>query len=819
MYISHFKDDEIQSVLEHNLNVAKKCSLFAKKIDFKYTGFLLGYLHDIGKYSDNFQEYMTNVMEHTKKGDIDIFLKSCKTVDHGKVGAMYLFEKYHNEEIFKEEANPYQQYLIDICCMCIAYHHGGLEDFIDPKNLESPLINRIVDFNKDDDYITAIEKFNKENRIDIENVVNKSLKEFENFWLKYIKPYKSLNYLYFLIIYLYSCLIDADRTDTSDFCNFKIDTKKDSFEKLKTKLDIYHLKMMKNSKKTHINSLRNEIYVNCIKEALSPTGIYTLTVPTGGGKTISSLAFAINHSIKNNLDRVIYNIPFTSIIEQNAEVFRKILGEENVLEFHSNLTNEVKNDFNKIYFDNCGKEEFFDYFKIFSENYDANCIVTTFVQFFNSAFTTGTRNVRKFHNLGNSVIIFDEIQSLNINCIGIFGCLCNFLKDVCHTSIILCSATQPAFQNIDYKEDSLNKFKIKIDKEIISKPEYFYEEFKRTEVINMPKAGGWTIEEIANLGETWKEDYGSVLIVTNTKKEAEKIFDNIKTPNKFLLSTNLCAKHRKDTLEKIKNGLAKKEKLICVSTQLIEAGVDISFGSAIRVIAGAASIGQTAGRVNRNGEIVGVLGKVAVVNIKNEELGSLKDIKIGQDAVRSIYSLNPKSDLLGLNTIEKYFNYYHSTETSVDIERFFLKLINVPNIYKKNICKHMGFDKNFRDDYQKNSSLDNCNKVVIPYIFRTINENFNYIDNNQVTVIVPYKEGKNLISELLSDKDNYYKYSLLKKCQQFSINIFFEKFNELYKDGYIKEVDSMPNIFILNESFYDSLKGLTEDAKLESFIL
>ena len=815
MYISHFKENEgykIQSVLEHNLNVAKKCSLFTKKINFKYTGFLLGYLHDIGKYSDNFQEYINQVLEHTKNKDLEDYLKICKTVDHGKVGAMYLFENYHNT------TNVYQKYLIEICCMCIAYHHGGLEDFINPENLESPLINRIIEYSTDEDYKTAIEKFNEENKIDIGNIVEKSTKEFETFKTKYITK-KNWEYLYFLIIYLYSCLIDADRTDTSNFCNFKIDIKKDSFDDLKLKLEKFHNDMLKKSKRTHINSLRNEIYEDCLKESNSPTGIYTLTVPTGGGKTISSLAFAVNHSIKNNLDRIIYNIPFTSIIEQNAEVFRNILGEENVLEFHSNLTNEIKNNFNKIYFDNCGKEEFFDYFKIFSENYDSNCIVTTFVQFFNSAFTTGTRNVRKFHNLGNSIIIFDEIQSLNINCIGIFGCFCNFLKDVCNTSIVLCSATQPAFEKIDFGKDKFNNYNIKINKEIISKPEYFYEEFKRVEVINKMKPEGWTIEEIASLAEDSLEEFKSILIVTNTKKEAESIFDNINIENKFLLSTNLCAKHRKDILEKLKKSLTKKEKVICVSTQLIEAGVDISLGLAIRIKAGAASIAQTSGRVNRNGEIEEGLGKTFIVNIKKEKLGSLEDIKIGQDAVSSIYAIDKKSDLLSLNSIDKYFNYYHSREINKDIKRFFLKLSSVPRIYNKNICEQMSIDYNFKTDYTESSTLDDCNKIKIPYIFKTINKNFNYIDNNQVSVIVPYEEGKNLITELLSDEDNYYKYSLLKKCQQFSINIYFDKFKELYDNGYIQEIKTMPNVFILTESFYDSLKGLTNTSKLENFIL
>lgn len=799
MYISHFKNNRIQTVKEHNLNVANLTSKYASKINFTNTGFLIGYLHDIGKYNPKFQNYILNVKnltENHKEKEIEKLSK----VDHGRIGGMFLYEKFHDTK------DLYQKFLIEICSMCITYHHGGLEDFIKPDTLfETPLITRIKNY--DEDYKEAIINFNNENEINIEDILEKSVNEFKNFFNKFGKEN-----LYFLTIFLYSCLIDADRTDTMSFSdNKKYIEKEIDFNVLLNKINNFHKKQIKESKKTKINNLRNKIYNICLNAGNLKNGIYTLTVPTGGGKTISSMAFALKHIITNNLDRVIYNIPYTSIIEQNAQVFRSILGEENVLEYHSNVINDNKEKLFTGLIKDCNIDEINDMYKTLTHRWNNVCITTTFVQFFNTFFSIGTQNIRRFHNLANSVIIFDEVQMMPIKCIGIFSMMCNFLKDICHSTIILCSATQPAFEEIKFKESEFEKFKIKIDGEIIPNPQYYYNEFKRVNVIDKRKSKGYEPDEIANLISEGNKKFNSTLIVCNTKKEAKSIYSSLKiSDNIYLLTTNLCPKHRKKIINEMKEKLSKGIKITCVSTQLIQAGVDISFGLVIRIIAGLDEIQQSSGRCNRNGEQEHA--ETWIINFKNEKLGTLIEIKNGQEIISDLYKLDENIDILSIKSVKNYFKGYYNGTYKKDKE--FLYIFKDIKIDNNTICQQIAFDKDFYIKYLKSIKE---NDLSMPFCFKTINKEFNFIENNTYSVIVPFEDSKNIITQLLSSKTIKEKIKYLEGLQQYTVNLYANNFEKLLSINAIKETE-IQGVFVLSEDYYDDKFGVLEEPILKEYI-
>lgn len=805
-YISHFAESRIQSVKEHNENVAKIASKFTSIINFQKTGEIIGYLHDVGKYNDNFQEYIKNSKLHTELGDFEEWIKKQKTIDHGKYGGMLLYFNYHDVKDYE------QKMYVEILSLIITYHHGGLNNFIMP-NSESdiPFFRRLYSITNDiekeynlfdnTEYNATIKNFEKENKINIDALFKSGLEEFKNFLKKYVKIEDKKEYIYFLILFLYSCLVDADRIDTQCFIDdieYKTITKEIDIENFKLKLTKYHSDMLLHSKKTQINELRTNIYDQCEKKGLNKNGIFTLTVPTGGGKTISSLAYAINNALTNNLNRIIYCMPFTTIIEQNAEVYRTILGKENVFEHHSNV---IKAEENKEQYD------------LLSHNWDYPFIISTFVQFFNSAFSTGTQNIRKLHNLAKSVIIFDEIQSVPVNCIGIFNIFCNFLKDVCNSTIILCSATQPAFESIPFSS-KYKRYKLIIDGEIIDDPEYFYDKFRRNKVINKLNDTNYNDDDIIQLIDEVMMSKNNLLFVVNTKTISSKIYNISKEKYKtYLLNTNFCPAHRKEIITQIKKDLINREKFVCVSTQLIEAGVDISFEHVVRDLASASSIAQSAGRNNRNGEFKNA--ETWVVNLE-ENLGSLKDIKTGKEIVELMYKKDEKLDILNLKSINEYYTSLYSRKQSLNEKEFLYSIKNELSTEKDTICEQISMDLKMIN--KKKKILNKIDINILPFPIKLINENFDFINQNTYSVIVPYKKGKDIITNLLSSKKITEKVKILEEAQQYSINIYSNEFEKMISEKSIVETD-IKGIFILSDSYYDEQLGYSKTPILKTIII
>ncbi len=406
-----------------------------------------------------------------------------------------------------------------------------------------------------------------------------------------------------------------------------------------------------------INTVRQKISQACHDFSEKPKGLYQLTVPTGGGKTFASLRFALHHADKHKMDRIIYVLPFTTIIDQNAEEIRKVLEEKDkkgkylnrvVLEHHSNLMPDKETARQKV----------------LSENWDAPVVLTTNVQVLEALFGSGTRGARRMHQLAKTVIIFDEVQTLPVKCVQLFNTAVNFLVNNCGSTVVLCTATQPLLDKIEPKSKALP---ITAEQQMVPNARQLFDNLKRVEVSDKTKVDGWTNDEIKELACQKVAESGSVLVVVNTKTSARKIYQQCEQTNNvetYHLSTNMCPAHRMAVLNQIRACLDNKKPVICVSTQLIEAGVDISFGSVIRFLAGLDSIVQAAGRCNRHNEKHPALGEVYIINPAEENIDTIEDIRIGKEKTERLldeFKNNPKrlgNNILSPEAMEQYYQYY-----------------------------------------------------------------------------------------------------------------------------------------------------------------
>lgn len=420
-YIAHKDEEREQSIKEHLEGTAERAGEFAEKFGKKEWGYCCGMLHDIGKYSEEFQR---KIQEDTND-----------RVDHATAGA----------QVCKERGGYYS-----ILSYCIGGHHAGLPDYGNTA-MSSSLCGRwkkrICDYHAYKDEI-------KIPKLDTDPIVFSKDRNMDFALGTFIRM-------------LYSCLVDADFLDTESFMK-NGDTGRNSGESMETlqnRLEKHISEWLKNTDTDTINGRRTEILKNCIKEGKQKEGIFRLTVPTGGGKTLASLAFALEHAVKNHKDRIIYVIPYTSIIEQNAQVFREILGEDNVLENHCNVDYESSEEFKPM--------------QLASENWDKPVVVTTNVQFFESLFANKSSKCRKLHNIANSVVILDEAQMLPMDYLKPCTAMLQELVDGYRTSIVLCTATQPTLDAF-FRENALIK-------ELCPRMEEQFQFFQRVNYQNLGK--------------------------------------------------------------------------------------------------------------------------------------------------------------------------------------------------------------------------------------------------------------------------------------------------------------------------------------------
>ncbi len=613
--------------------------------------------------------------------------------------------------------------------------------------------------------------------------------------------------------FLLSCLLDADRLNTADFEFPQNEILRNYGKYLSWQVLVERLEQKYceftcaasqplTDKESKVNQLRAQVAQACLKASIKPKGIYQLTVPTGGGKTLASLRFALHHAQKYSLDRVFYIVPYITIIDQNADNVRKILEQEHergkvVLEHHSNFV---------------PREDTYRRHNLLAENWDAPVIFTTQVQFLEALFGSGTRDARRMHQLANAVIILDEVQTIPIKTTDMFITALRFLAHDCGSTVVLCTATQPPF---DDRNNPYRKLTITPEQHIVQNEQELFEKLKRVEVHDQRKTGGWSVVELADLADHALQEKGSLLIVVNTRAAARSLYQKIKARNlakTYHLSTNMCPENRVDVLEEIKSKLKANAPVICVSTQLIEAGVDIDFGAVIRYLAGLDSITQSAGRCNRHGVRDG-LGSVWVVNPQEENLDSLKDIKSRREHAQRVlddYKDNPKTfgnDRIGLASIKSYYEFYyeaHKNDLNYPLDKNSSigredDLFNLLSINKLS-------ESAYQADHQGNSP-----DMLLQQSFRSASKEFRVIDSLTRGVLVPYKDGEKVITELCGAFGLEKRGKLLKQAQRYSVNLFDHQFARLIERGAIWEVQKGAEIYYLDKQYYSNEFGWSDE--------
>ena len=810
-------DKGTQTLEDHLQAVSQLAGQFADKIGLKGTGEVLGLLHDLGKGSRQFQNYLLSG-EGLKNPDADDYVDPNAMrgkIDHSTAGAQLVCETLWTKGA-KEKAAA------QVIALCLASHHSGLIDCLAPEG-EDNFQRRMGKSNENTHKAEAIANL-QEIRNAFEGILSRGVVDQIFAKLESLQgdgasesQTTSMFKAGLLIRYLLSCLLDADRLDTADFespgnsrirsygnyCPWPalVDRLEGKFAEFAAKTEDADL-----GQAVIVNQLRNQVAQACLDAAMKPKGIYQLTVPTGGGKTLASLRFALNHAAHHKLDRVFYVIPYTSIIDQNADEVRRILEERDqngnyldqvVLEHHSNLTPEEESHRHNL----------------LAENWDAPVVFTTQVQFLEALFGAGTRSARRMHQLANSVIILDEVQTIPITMIHMLNVALRFLVDDCGATVVLCTATQPPLDKVGTKYRDLT---IPPDRKIIQNEQELFEKLRRVQVFHERRVSGWTVAEVAELAENQLREKGSVLIVVNTKKSARALYDAIKGRQiagvcLYHLSTSMCPAHRLNALREIRSKLDNKEPVICVSTQLIEAGVDIDFGAVIRYLAGLDSIAQAAGRCNRHGARPG-LGNVWVVNPAEENLAQLKDIVEGSDVANRVlddFAEEPEAfdhDLIGLEAMAHYYRCYFARRKDE---------MNYPVTSNSSV----GHDDDLFNLLALNTLAEKAHErryhakpeLELKQSFQTAAREFRVIDSVTQGVVVPYADGKEIISALCGAAELEREYKLLKRAQRYSVNLFAHEFRRLAQARIIQEVQEGAGVYYLDEQYYSQDFGWSEE--------
>ena len=705
MLLAHGATDEHpegQSIEAHLKGTGELAETFAAEFGAAANGKLCGLAHDIGKYSDEFQ----------------LRLRGGKKVDHATAGAI---------ECFKIKAA--------FEAVCVIGHHSGL-----------PNVGH-----KDADTTESQTFFGRKLRAE-----QGGIPDYRKNWnghialpQDYFRPSGRGFATAFYIRMLYSCLVDADYIDTETFMNG--DAGRGNYEPLSAlcdKLTAYISKW--NNPTREIDILRQKILNSCIEKASAPRGIFSLTVPTGGGKTVASMAFALNHAVANSMKRIIYVIPYTSIIEQNAKVFRDILGQENVVEHHSSVSYELSENADELEYRSA----------LATENWDAPVIVTTAVQFFESLYANRSSKCRKLHNIANSVIIFDEAQMIPSNNLRPCVAAIAELVRAYNATAVLCTATQPAIDEmlLEYsKKESVVELCPDVDG--------MFEKFRRT---SFEKEGRLTTDELVSRLESQQQ----VLCIVNTRKFAQEVYEALPSEGRFHLSTLMCPVHRKQKLDEIRERLKSGKTCRVVSTSLIEAGVDVDFPRVFREMAGLDSILQAAGRCNREGKRS---AESSIVTVFESENKVNKLIAVNRDAAEE--TVRDWTQPNTTSTIERYFKAY----------RDFLR-----NDDKSGVIA------------ASEKGISGCG---LP--FEWIAKEFKLIDQNTFTVYISVGEGKELISRLREGERSR---ELYRKAGMYSISIYENHFNALINAGAAEPFGDDAAI-LTDLSLYSDEKGLATDVR------
>lgn len=771
----------IQTVEEHCRGVAEIAAELLRDIGLEKTAYLAGIIHDLGKFSENFKNYIEKAAdgEKVQRG----------SVNHTFAGVRFLLEKHSDKQL-----SGFSDIVLEIIAYAVGAHHG-LFDCVDDNN-NNGFTKRMQ--KEGIDYLNAAQEFLKIccSEQDIEYLVKQSEKEFlpvfneieklaDNADTK-IQNTQITFYIGFLARLILSAIIEADRSDTAQFMNgYSKKTVKNISEIWTNCIKNVEQKLSTMPLDKPINETRAQISDLCAEAGDLESGIYRLNLPTGAGKTLTSLRYALHHALAHNKKRIIFTMPLLSIIEQNAGIIHDYIGnEELILEHHSNIVETDEND-------ELDKRE------LLVESWDVPIIITTMVQLLNTLFAGKTANIRRMQALCNSIIVIDEVQTVPDKMLSLFNLALNFLSKICNTTIILCSATQPCFEKTMYPLDKSVKDLITLTKEQETV-------FKR---VRLEYKGEMDCEELADFAAGILEENNSLLLVCNTKNEAAVMFNllcsKIKDVKAFHISAGMCTAHRKETIKEMQEALEnKQQKVLCVSTQVIEAGVDVSFARVIRLLAGMDNIVQATGRENRNREFDG-LAPGYIVRLKGEVLKGLSEIEAAKNAAANLlvkYKNSPQiydNDLMSEKAIKEYYECLYGNVND-GYHDFYIESV------RDSILNLMSSNENV-----DSGKIPEYNKYFMHQALKTAGGLFTVFDESSIDIIVPYNRGIEIIQEVFAvgDKDYEKLKAVLKKAKLYTVSLFKYQKIKLEEQGALIFVPSA-GVYILQDGYYDELTGL-----------
>lgn len=786
---AHISNDGLnreESVAEHTEKTVFLCREKGKRCGLSHVMSLCGAIHDMGKCKQAFDEYI-HADENTKR-------KLRGSIAHASTGAKYIYDRYH-------PCNGSVKVMVEMTAYAAAAHHG-LFDCVDREHRDifTQKISEVKDY---EEALHHAER-NFLNEYEPDKVFTGALDEFNAVWNKIkelfdrLKPVilsknvsSAQEALSSCRLFLLSCLqrlilsmlIDSDWESTSDFMG-NVDTlskqpafySEEIFQKARENFEAYMQRKLQSvhafeltDKEKEILDARNALQNECRQFAKHPAGIYCLPIPTGGGKTLSGLAYALEFCrLHPETERIIYVSPFISITEQNAQVFREAVGNDAwILEHHSSVVRNKEAEADEDY--RSSK------FSRYDMNWEEPFVCTTFVQFMNTLFSDKSESIRRMHRLVNAVVVIDEVQSMPLKCVHTFNYMLNFLNAVCNTNFVLCTATQPTLEEaacpVCYSEP---RYMIK------EAVKWFYR-FERVK-INTPGIGQkYTLESLGGEVAERTEEYRSILVVLNTKSAVRKLYDILKGRNIRVeyLTTNLCAEHRSDRLKAIKEKLKnKQESIVVVSTNLIEAGVDISFECVYRSMAGLDSLAQTAGRCNRNGEMDS--GVINLIVLEGENTGNMEElrqnIRVAENVIDQYNDSEKTDSLLMPRWMEEYYREIYfgaSDKMNFPIEELDTSVLEL-------------LSGGFASKEKKN---------IMNQAYKTAGLAYRVIDDDAFGVIVPYGKGAEIIASIQETSDMADLKTYVRQAQRYTVNV---RGNQMKKyAGLIQPVsDKIPDLYM-----------------------
>lgn len=812
LHLAHLGKHGNQLLSEHLSGVAGRCSELAKKLGLEKAGEIIGLLHDLGKATKTFQDYLLSFASDAN-GREDLRGQ----IDHSTAGAQCLLANIKNAQ----QEDSYQGLVARLLAICIASHHSGLIDCLNPDGDDS-LSQRLA---KPDRRTRLLEAWNSldpsvksraKELMEDPGLVAEVRNKIAGLAASFCKGEGDIDVqLGLLLRLLFSCLIDADRTNTANFEKpaAAVHRQEQTYEAWDKSLARLDRRLSQMNTDGPVNGIRRQISDECFRAADRSGGIYTLTVPTGGGKTLSALRFALEHARRRALDRIIFVSPYISIVDQNAAVARSILEPEGVsyasvvLEHHSNVQDDPDDDLGRP--DQWRR-------RVLAENWDAPVVFTTSVQVLEALFGSGTRAVRRLHAMARAVIIFDEIQALPIKMVHLFNNAINLLASQCGSTIVLCTATRPLLETACKSKGAA---RLSAPPGLVANPQRLFEQLRRYEVFDhTDRRGGWQIAEVTELALAEAHKYGSCLVIVNTKKDARDIFQSLReqaAANALIvhLSTGMCPAHRLEKLDELRAnlpGATGERPAICVSTQLIEAGVDIDFACVIRDLAGLDSITQAAGRCNRHGAR-STPGRVHIVDLP-EPPAQLDEILQGRNVARELLGqwrrANPGKQY-PLDDPQQMTEFYSRTFYRRRDEMSYN--VGPAGIGRStSLLELLGANGQARSNAVKPNQM--LRRSLLLQSFQTANNAFALIANTQ-GIVVPYgNEGRAIVNQLAASFDLEQEWQLLRRAQRFTLSVYAQQFAKLEGKDAAYEAQQGSGVYCLRSEFYDSAFGLREEA-------